>query len=118
MIVKLTADRTVLLEDRDNFRAFKLVVAGRREDIEAIRRALAGTTELVDADTAWVSQDALRLRPEVSSDIAWQQSFAAMIEKAKPHGWIDEQRTAIKAHVEWRDELKLAPPQSLTRSSK
>jgi hypothetical protein len=27
--------------------------------------------------------------------------FSAMIEKARPHGWIDEQRKAIKAHIEW-----------------
>ena len=101
MIVKLTADRRVVLEDRDNFRAFKLAVDGRREDIEAIRSALSGTAELDDADTAWVSQDALRLMPEVVADTAWQQAFAAMIEKARPHGWIDEQRKTIKAHVEW-----------------
>ncbi len=101
MFVKLTADGSVLLEDRDNFRAFKLVVEGRREDLDAVRRALAGIAELADADTAWVSQDALRLRPEVATDTAWQQSFAAMVEKAKPHGWIDEARKAIKAHVEW-----------------
>jgi len=24
-----------------------------------------------------------------------------MIEKARPHGWIDDARQAIKAHVEW-----------------
>jgi hypothetical protein len=24
-----------------------------------------------------------------------------MIEKARPHGWIDDNRNAIKAHVEW-----------------
>jgi hypothetical protein len=101
MFVKLTADGSVLLENRDNFRAFKLVVEGRREDLDAVRRALAGIAELADADTAWVSQDALRLRPEVATDTAWQQSFAAMVEKAKPHGWIDEARKAIKAHVEW-----------------
>ena len=101
MFIKLTIDRQIVLEDRDNFRAFKLVIDGRREDIGAARSALADTAELADADTAWVSQDALRLRPEVATDTAWQQSFAAMIEKAKPHGWIDDARKAIKAHVEW-----------------
>ena len=101
MIVKLTADRQIVLEDRDNFRAFKLVIDGRRADIEDVRHALAGTAELPDADTAWVSQDALRLRPEVAADTAWQESFAAMIETARPHGWIDDSRKAIKAHVEW-----------------
>jgi hypothetical protein len=101
MFVKVTADRRVVLEDRDNFRAFKLVIEGEREQLDAIRRALHGTADLVDADTAWVSQAALRDRPEVHDDAIWQQSFAAMIEKAKPYGWIDEQRQAIKAHVEW-----------------
>jgi hypothetical protein len=101
MFVKLTADRRVLLEDRDNFRAFKLVIEGRRGDLEAIRSALRNTAELVHADTAWVSQDALRLRPEVATDTAWQQSFVAMIEKARPQGWIDDTRKAIKGHVEW-----------------
>ncbi len=101
MFVKVTADRRVVLEDRDNFRAFKLVVEGRREDIDAVRHALAGTAELVDADTAWISEAALRRRPEVAQDAAWQQSLGAMIEKAGPHGWIDDARTAIKAHVEW-----------------
>ena len=36
-----------------------------------------------------------------SNDAAWQQNFSAMIEKARPHGWIDDQRNAIKAHIEW-----------------
>ena len=103
MIVKLTADRTVVLEDSGNFRAFKLVVDGRREDIDLVRGALGHMAELADADTAWVSQDALRLMAEVAADTAWQQSFAAMIEKARPHGWIDDTRKTIKAHVEWAE---------------
>jgi hypothetical protein len=101
MFVKLTADRRVVLEDRDNFRAFKLVVEGRRDDLAVAQSALVGTAELPDADTAWISQAWLRSRPEVATDTAWQQSFAAMVEKARPHGWIDDARAAIKAHVEW-----------------
>ena len=101
MFVKLTADRRVTFEDRDNFRAFKLVVEGTRDDLGVVQRALAGTAELPDADTAWISEAALRARSEVADDKAWQQSFGAMIEKARPHGWIDDARGAIKAHVEW-----------------
>jgi len=101
MFVKVTADRRVLLEERDNFRAFKLVVEGRRDDLEAVRRVLAGIAELPDADTAWISEAALRNWPDVAQDAAWQQSFGAMIEKARPHGWIDDTRRAIKGHVEW-----------------
>jgi hypothetical protein len=101
MFVKLTSDRRVVLEDRDNFRAFKLVVEGRRDDLDAVRAALTGIAELPDADTAWISQAALRRWPEVAENPAWQQSLTAMIEKARPHGWIDDARQAIKAHVEW-----------------
>src|ERR1044071_3606843 len=82
MFVKLSAANQVTLEDRDNFRAFKLVIEGK-PSLDDARGALAGTAELADKDTAWVSQAALRGRAEVVQDQAWQQSFAAMIEKAK-----------------------------------
>jgi hypothetical protein len=101
MFIKLTADRRVVLEDRDNFRAFKLVVEGQRQDFALVRTALGDIADLVDADTAWVLETALRDRPEVADDVSWRTSFAAMIEKARPHGWIDDARKAIKAHVEW-----------------
>jgi hypothetical protein len=101
VFLKLFADRTVRLEDRGNFRAFKLVVEGNRDQLDGARSALAGTAELVDADTAWVLETALRGWPDVAHDAAWQQALTGMIEKAKPHGWIDAQRRAIKAHVEW-----------------
>jgi hypothetical protein len=101
VFVKLSADRTVRLEDRDNFRAFKLVVEGSRAGLEAARASLAGTAELADADTAWVLEAALRGFPEVADNVAWQQALTGMIEKARPHGWIDDARKAVKAHVEW-----------------
>jgi hypothetical protein len=100
MFVKLSAGR-VSLEDHDNFRAFKLVVEGDPASLDETRRILTGTAELPDRDTAWIAQAALRSRPEVAQDAAWQKSFDAMIEKARPHGWIDDRRHAIKAHVEW-----------------
>jgi len=101
MFIKLSADTRVTLEDCDNFRAFKLVVEGSPADLDAVRRALAGVADLPDQATAWVFEAALRQRPEVAQDAAWQQNLGAMIEKAKPHGWIDERRQAIKAHIEW-----------------
>jgi hypothetical protein len=92
---------TVALEDRRNFRAFKLVVEGRREDIEAVGRALAGTAEVSGPDTAWVFEETLRRWPGVADDAGWQQGLTGMIEKARPYGWIDDARKAIKAHIEW-----------------
>jgi hypothetical protein len=101
MFVKLDIDGKVTLEDRDNFRAFKLVVEGVVGRIYDARAALDGFAELPDTETAWIFQAALRGRPEVAQDAAWQKSFDAMIEKARPHGWIDDRCQAIKAHIEW-----------------
>ncbi len=66
-----------------------------------MRRAVAGKAELPDADTAWIFKQTLRRWPGVEDDATLQQNFSAMIEKARPHGWIDDARKAIKAHVEW-----------------
>lgn len=101
MFIKLDSNGKVTLEDPNNFRAFKVVIESEVAGIYNARSTLDGLAELEDEETAWVSQSALRARPEVAQDAAWQQSFGAMIEKARPHGWIDDQRQAIKAHIEW-----------------
>jgi len=101
MFVKVSADRSVSLEDRDNFRAFKLLVTGNASKLDDVRKVLAGVAELPDEQTAWISEAALRRMPGAND--AWQQNLSAMIEKAKPHGWVDETRKAIKAHIEWQE---------------
>jgi len=101
MFLKVSAAGDVTFEDRDDFRAFKLTVEDDRGKLDALRRALAGKAEVPDAGTAWIFEAALRGWPGVAQDGPWQQSFSAMIEKARPHGWIDETRRAIKAHIEW-----------------
>ena len=101
MFLKLAIDGSVTLEDKDNFRAFKLVVEGGPARLDQARRALTNTAELDDTSHGWIFEQALRQRPEVAQDAAWQGNLGAMIEKARPHGWIDDQRKAIKAHIEW-----------------
>jgi hypothetical protein len=101
MFVKVMGDGRVALEDRDNFRAFKLVIEGSPANLAAARRALAGTAEVVDQKTAWIFEAALRARPEAAQDAGWQQNLGSMIEKARPHGWVDDARKAIRAHIEW-----------------
>jgi hypothetical protein len=103
MFIKVSADGSVTLEERDNFRTFKLVVTGNAAKLDTARKTLAGVAELPDEKTAWIFEAALRRFVDVAQDQAWQQNLSAMIEKAKPHGWIDENRKAIKAHVEWQE---------------
>jgi predicted transcriptional regulator len=101
MIIKVATDGAVSLQEPDNFRAFKILVEGGQSRADQVRRALANTAELIDNTHAWVFEQALRQRPEVAQNAAWQASLGTMIEKARPHGWIDDQRKAIKAHIEW-----------------
>ena len=101
MFLKLSQAGGLEFEDRHNFRAFKLVVACDRGQLDDMRRAVVGKAELADADTAWIFEATLRHWPGVEQDATWQQNFSAMIEKARPHGWIDDARKAIKAHIEW-----------------
>ena len=101
MFLKLSTSGELSFEDRNNFRAFKLVVEGERERLDAVRVATVGKAELPDSETAWIFQEALRQWPGLEHAAVWQQNFSAMIEKARPHGWIDDVRKAIKAHIEW-----------------
>jgi hypothetical protein len=101
MFLNLSKAGELQFEDRHNFRAFKLVVEGNGSRLDSVRRALASVADLPDAETAWIYESALRRWPGLEHDAVWQQSFSAMIEKARPYGWIDDQRQAIKAHIEW-----------------
>jgi predicted transcriptional regulator len=101
MFISVVAPGVAALEDRHNFRAFKIVAGMPGAGLDEVRRALSGIAEVSDRDTVWVFQDALRRWPGVADDAAWQNAFAAMIEKARPHGWIDDNKKAIKAHIEW-----------------
>ena len=68
MFLKLTAAGELQLADRQNFRAFKLVVEGDRSGLDRARRALTGKAELPDADAAWIFTDTLRHWPDVAHD--------------------------------------------------
>ncbi len=74
MFLKLTPGGELLFEDRENFRAFKLVVEGGRERLDAARKATAGKAELPDAETSWISEDALRQWPGVVHDAAYSRT--------------------------------------------
>jgi hypothetical protein len=101
MFFNVLSTTDVTLEDANNFRAFKVVVVPPDADLDTVRSALADIAVLPDRDTAWVSERALRAWPELADDPAWQDALTAMIEKARPHGWVDDANKAIKAHVEW-----------------
>jgi len=79
------------LDDIDNFRALKLVVAaGERPPLDRVGR--------VDGDHVWLDRAWLEAngRP---ADPDWVRAFAGMIGYAEKSGWVDDDG-AIRAHIE------------------
>ena len=102
MELHLGADDVLRLLDQDNFRAFKLVVEQPQTALAHVKKVIAGQVLVTDSETAWVSETALRHLSGHAHDHDWHKKLGEMIEKAKPHGWIDEVNQAIKAHIDWR----------------
>jgi hypothetical protein len=106
MFLHLSVDDRVSLRQGDDFKSFKLVIEGGSKSLDKVRTALANVAEVVDDEIAWVSEEYLRLMPEVRHDGNWQRSFSAMVQLAKRHGWVDKDLKAIKAHIEWPDRIQ------------
>ena len=43
-------------------------------------------------------------RFEIRSDTAFEAVMRGCADPRRPHGWIDEQKKAIKAHIEWTEK--------------
>ena len=99
MIVALHGTEAELL-DGDDFKRFSLRCTGQRGSLP--RHGPLGI-ELESDAVAWVPIGAVTaLRgPQATED--WTRQLEAMVEKARPHGWIDDARGAIRAHVVWQD---------------
>ncbi len=101
MFVHVTRDLKVALEEKQDFKHFKLVIDAARNDAATLHAALAGVATLADDGHAWVSEQWLRDRDPAA---AWQDGLTAMVTVAKKYGWVDEKAKAIRAHVEWPAE--------------
>jgi len=101
VIIQIGIDKKISIEDAMNFRKFKVACAVPEAQIGSITDADPKVVTFDDAKTAWVSISALKGWPSLKDDKAWQEGLAAMIKAATPHGWVSEEKQAIKAHVEW-----------------
>jgi hypothetical protein len=101
MFLNISVDDRVSLQQHGDFTRFKLVIEGGPKSLDRIRLAMSTLAEIADLENSWVFEMQLRQMPEVLHDPAWQRSFDSMISSARPHGWVDDTRRAIKAHIEW-----------------
>lgn len=88
-------DNGFSLEDKNSFKAFKLVLKGFEEgDIPNVHGL-----EQESEDHIWVDQAHVSI---FSNGAEWLNQFSEMVAKAAKYGWIHPETQAIKAHVEWQ----------------
>ncbi len=101
MIIQINAAGEPEFVDRDNFKAFKITAPAAQGSAQALAAALAGiATVAADAQTAWVSQDALRRWGGQAQPVEWITAFDRMIDSVKRFGWIDEAAGTVRGHIE------------------
>lgn len=89
----------VELREADDLTSLKVVAAGP-EDWAALAAALRGTAT-VEPPHAWLGLDALAGLSGRGDDPAWRDGFAKMVDYARSHGWVAEDGSSVRAHVEW-----------------
>lgn len=100
MIIHIAGPNSVELQDRENFKAFKITLGGPLSQDE-IRTALAGIATLeADGKTAWVSGAALKNWQGQPQPAEWQASFDKMVDAVKKFGWVNEADGTVRGHIE------------------
>jgi hypothetical protein len=96
MIVRIPASGTAILEDVDNFEAFKIIAAAPDTAFAELGRRDGAH---VWVDIAWLKANG---RPD---DMNWLAGLDKMLAYAEASGWIDESG-AVRGHI----EVPLAAP--------
>jgi hypothetical protein len=92
-------DATVRLRDPADFTGFHVAVAGGTLDDDRLPTVLAAHGRL-DGEHAWITTEAVVELAGDAVDDAWRDGFAAMVAYARDKGFLSEDGTAIRAHLE------------------
>ncbi len=101
MIIAISTDGVVQLEDAENFKQFKIVVPVALAGGQAVVDKL-GALGVLDKDGAhvWVSIAEFLTRFGAERPADWHQNFNRMVESVAKHGYVDADRTAVRSHIE------------------
>lgn len=101
MIIRFETSATAagppVVDERDDFGRFHVEVAGDG-DVDAAVSTFGRLDD--DGDHAWISVQAIREATSGPVDEGWEQRFQGMLDYAGSKGWLDEDRAAIRAHIE------------------
>jgi hypothetical protein len=96
MIIECLRDGAVQIAEPLDFRRFKLALPA---DSLPGTQIWKGITLLDDHD-ALVSVDLVPTLAGRPDDTSWDKRYAEMVAKAREHGWVDTEKSAIRAHIE------------------
>lgn len=98
-IVVTTDPDAVTLDEPDAFTSFAVVApAGTADDLDD----RLGPVGDFDGEHVWVDREALTgLAGTRATDPRWRDGLTAMVEYARSSGFLSDDGTAIRAHVEW-----------------
>lgn len=99
MIITVSETGVLGLDDPEDFRRFEIHIKGVGISAAQIMTALRWLGEAADENHVWVGEEALVRLARREGDADWLARLAAMKDKARPFGWVDDQRRAIRAHI-------------------
>ncbi len=97
MIIRIREDRTLTLEDEDNFKGFCI----RAMDSNIDLGALDAITKRVEEGNYWLDALAVIALSSKSTEKTWLDQFWAMLAGAEPYGYADLKARLVRAHVEY-----------------
>jgi hypothetical protein len=110
VLIDLTIDELELAEPNDTKRLHAAVAHGvDRERVAALLASnRAGRFVTDDDDHVWLRTGWLEEKAQGRVGGRWSEDLDHLVAKAREHGWIDDDGTHLRAHVEWlaaEDEL-------------
>lgn len=96
--IDTTQGRTDVREP-DDLKHFSVRVA-EQLDLESLTRALGSLGYFDTPEQAWIDIRELRRTIGRDDDQEWSMQFDAMLEYAASKGWVNEQGTALSAHLD------------------
>jgi len=101
MIIVLQDSGSAEIVDPESVSRFHVDANCSADDREYLRSALRPFAILEAPDHAWVFVEALESWPGLARDAEFTSAVGRLIDAAKKYGWFDEERRAIKAHIEF-----------------
>ena len=101
MIIHIVSANQVELNDRENFKAFKVTLGDPGLSQPDIGTALKGIATVdTDGKTVWVSPAALKNWQGQPQPAEWTAAFDKMVDSVKKFGWVNEADGTVRAHIE------------------